>query len=777
MVQNGEDPDIDEFDTKDQTIVAVKCATGSDKPTDNFDTKDRSMVVPAEGATGGVTHTNNFDMGQLLAEMKRQQQTLAEQFKQQIAEQNAEVKQELAKENTRQDKFMEQNTANQAEMKQTLAEQNTRQELNTAEMKQTLAEQNTRQELNTAELKQTLAEQMKQQLAEQNTRQELNTAELKQTLADQNSRQEQNSAEMKQVLTQETAKIEQALTEQGNRQEKMNTELKDDIQQLRSDHKELQDRIEQRVTEKLLVVEEKLQEVSSTLHSEVDIKISQLKQQIQKEHRTSPEVDEQIQRLEKEILEIKKSGTTFGMASSIKLKPPTFDGTSPFEIFQLQFETATTSNRWGEADKVAALIVALKGGAAEILQMIPENDRGDYKEIMRTLERRYGHNHRREIYRLELKGRCQKTGETLQEFASVIERMVYKAHTNMPAEFIERIKIDSFTDGIQDPETRKAVILASKETFVETITCALTNEIVNAMVKPQDEMRRNRNVNHVGINRAAIESRTQGGFRKMECWRCGNMGHISRDCWQRTKANNVGMGEPQDNSDRSGCWKCGKRGHISRDCREWVESIYTGIDQPAIRPRDGGGRISCWICGRKGHISGDCWEVKRKRSPSPIKRGTKEEVADQSQNSARVEKLKCPTEDVCGSVDTLENQPTMDNGQNEKDKENNISVRRMQVRPVEKSPRKIEGSQTNLIMVPVRGAKEDRPTWGEHSQNAHGSRKSRRRGWSNNTQQGERVPLEPRKAWQRPCTFVGRLNDVPDTGWSRIHHEKYNWRG
>ena len=103
--------------------------------------------------------------------------------------------------------------------------------------------------------------------------------------------------------------------------------------------------------------------------------------------------------------------------------------------------------------------------------------------------------------------------------------------------------------------------------------------------------------NYIGVDRAAIGARAQDGFVKIKCWRCGNMGHISRDCWQRAEATNIGMDRPQDGSNRS--WKYGKRDHISRDCREWVESINTGIHQPAIRPRDGGGRISCWICGRK----------------------------------------------------------------------------------------------------------------------------------------------------------------------------------
>ena len=149
----------------------------------------------------------------------------------------------------------------------------------------------------------------------------------------------QNS-EMKQALADQKDEIKHALVEQK-------TELKEEIQQLRTNQKALEERIEQRVDEKIQRLEQKMSNME--------------------EHRPSPKVDEEIQQLKKKILEIEKNGTTTtGWASSIKLKPPSFDGTSPFEIFQLQFETATTSNHWSEADKVAALIVALKRGAVEI---------------------------------------------------------------------------------------------------------------------------------------------------------------------------------------------------------------------------------------------------------------------------------------------------------------------------------------------------------------------------------------------------------------------------
>ena len=97
----------------------------------------------------------------------------------------------------------------------------------------------------------------------------------------------------------------------------------------------------------------------------------------------------------------------------------------------------------------------------------------------------------------------------------------------MPAELMERIKIDTFTDGIQDPETRKAVILAPKATLAETITCALTNETVQDMVIAAVKVRRVEISDSTGVER--LNKPRDGRIR---CWTCEKMGHISRDCWE-----------------------------------------------------------------------------------------------------------------------------------------------------------------------------------------------------------------------------------------------------
>ncbi|GLV36025.1 hypothetical protein CBL_01789 [Carabus blaptoides fortunei] len=134
-----------------------------------------------------------------------------------------------------------------------------------------------------------------------------------------------------------------------------------------------------------------------------DLKIPQLKKE--------REARDEILRLDKHVRELQLNGpvTSIGIT---KLKTPTLDGTVPFNIFKLQFETTTSTNHWRNEDKVAALVVSLKGSAAEVLQTVPEIERGDYHALMAAIERRYGSEHRKQIFQMELLNRCQRANET-----------------------------------------------------------------------------------------------------------------------------------------------------------------------------------------------------------------------------------------------------------------------------------------------------------------------------------------------------------------------------
>ncbi|XP_052256501.1 uncharacterized protein LOC127861849 isoform X4 [Dreissena polymorpha] len=79
-----------------------------------------------------------------------------------------------------------------------------------------------------------------------------------------------------------------------------------------------------------------------------------------------------------------------------------------------------------------------------------------------------------------------------------------------------------------------------------------------------------------------------GGGR--ECYKCGEGGHMARDCTNPPKAGAGGGGRE--------CYKCGEGGHMARDCTNPPKAGGGG--------GRGGGSRDCYKCGEGGHMARDC---------------------------------------------------------------------------------------------------------------------------------------------------------------------------
>ena len=89
------------------------------------------------------------------------------------------------------------------------------------------------------------------------------------------------------------------------------------------------------------------------------------------------------------------------------------------------------------------------------------------------------------------------------------------------------------------------------------------------------------------------ESRPSGGGGSRACFKCNQVGHMSRDCPSGGGSRGAGAGGSR------ACFKCGQEGHMSRDC-----------------PTGGGGgerKRRCFNCGDDGHMSRDCVQPKKER--------------------------------------------------------------------------------------------------------------------------------------------------------------------
>ncbi|KAG5275053.1 hypothetical protein AALO_G00143040 [Alosa alosa] len=94
-------------------------------------------------------------------------------------------------------------------------------------------------------------------------------------------------------------------------------------------------------------------------------------------------------------------------------------------------------------------------------------------------------------------------------------------------------------------------------------------------------------------------SKGRGRGKDLFCYRCGEPGHVARDC-ERTE---------------DACYNCGRSGHISRDCKEpkkeREQCCYNcGKAGHMARDCDHANEQKCYSCGGFGHIQKGCEKVK-----------------------------------------------------------------------------------------------------------------------------------------------------------------------
>uniref|UniRef100_A0A034VYS8 SAP domain-containing protein n=1 Tax=Bactrocera dorsalis TaxID=27457 RepID=A0A034VYS8_BACDO len=167
------------------------------------------------------------------------------------------------------------------------------------------------------------------------------------------------------------------------------------------------------------------------------------------------------------------------------LSPPIFDGTMPISIFKLQFEMSVKLYKWNDVEKLAALVLAIKGPATAILQTFANMTDLNYEAVMGELERRYGSEHWRQINNMQLVNRVQKPNETILDYANDIERLSNLVYANSSKDLLETTKIQSFIRGLRDCEIKLAMYSMPKSTFMETLSYAITRKVALDLAGPK----------------------------------------------------------------------------------------------------------------------------------------------------------------------------------------------------------------------------------------------------------------------------------------------------
>src|SRR3989442_8550318 len=158
-----------------------------------------------------------------------------------------------------------------------------------------------------------------------------------------------------------------------------------------------------------------------------------------------------------------------------QLRPEKYDGTTPLEIFLLQFDNCVEYNGWSGKESLAQLKGALKGTAAQVL-MGSQGVTMGYHVLREELQKCFGVEGHTAQFRTLLKTRRRQPGESLRTLYQDVCRLLMLAYPGPQNELRDLLAVEAFVDSLDDNELEISVKDKFPQTLAEAFQAALRLE-------------------------------------------------------------------------------------------------------------------------------------------------------------------------------------------------------------------------------------------------------------------------------------------------------------
>ncbi len=137
------------------------------------------------------------------------------------------------------------------------------------------------------------------------------------------------------------------------------------------------------------------------------------------------------------------------------IKLPQFNGKERWEIWINRFHDVARINGWNDEEKLAELLPRLHGAAGEFVYgQLSIGVRNNYRSLMAELDSRFRVIETTKTFKAVFGNRCQKPGETVEEYAAELKRLYDKAFPQRDRETRREDLLRKFFDGLADERTR-----------------------------------------------------------------------------------------------------------------------------------------------------------------------------------------------------------------------------------------------------------------------------------------------------------------------------------
>ena len=250
---------------------------------------------------------------------------------------------------------------------------------------------------------------------------------------------------------------------------------------------------------------------------------------------------------------------TVGYANrSVFVQPDRFCGYPSDDVIDwfASFERIARANEW-DMTKCGRMVSAyLRGPAGDHFEKIPDEQKSSFAAIKKSLIERFSPADMRRSAYSTLTARKQGQQESVNEFASAIQRLVFRSFPcDASNEILEMTAREHFILGLR-PKLMNRVTMADPKTFSDAIRIALREESLAEhhipgnihAVQPQNQqqLQNEQMVEVIGLLNKLLkvndsdDAKFKGRYKSNKsangrsvCNFCGKPGHFERKCWQK----------------------------------------------------------------------------------------------------------------------------------------------------------------------------------------------------------------------------------------------------
>ncbi|PIK52641.1 hypothetical protein BSL78_10457 [Apostichopus japonicus] len=173
-----------------------------------------------------------------------------------------------------------------------------------------------------------------------------------------------------------------------------------------------------------------------------------------------------------------------------RVTAPSFNGSTPWEDYIVQFELISELNGWDERTRALQLAASLRGPAQAVLADLDASKRRRFESLTDALEQRFGRANQTELFRTLLRNRTRQQGESIPELAHDIQRLLSRAYPNASIEMKETLSKEFFIDAISDRDIRWKIYQSRPKTLEEAVSIAAELEAFTLSEQRKDTQKR-----------------------------------------------------------------------------------------------------------------------------------------------------------------------------------------------------------------------------------------------------------------------------------------------